>query len=152
MKKILVVDDNPVSRELIREVLENPQQRVLEAQDGQEALERVSREEPDVVLLDIQLPVLNGYEVLRRLRDDPRFARLPVVALTAFAMPEDREKALALGFDDYVTKPIDAVSLRSRIGTLLSDVRRTQRPGSHAGRRSHDDRERTTARETGRDR
>ena len=120
MKKVLVVDDNPVSRELIREVLESPQQRVLEAEDGEEALEKVHQEEPDLVLLDIQLPVLDGYEVLRRIRGNSRFARLPVVALTAFAMREDREKALTLGFDDYVTKPIDAAALRLRIRSLLS--------------------------------
>ncbi len=121
MKKVLVVDDNPVSRELIREVLESPHQRILEAEDGEEALKKVFEEEPDVVLLDIQLPALDGYEVLRRIRDHPRFARLPVIALTAFAMREDSEKALALGFDDYVTKPIDAASLRSRIRDLLSN-------------------------------
>jgi CheY-like chemotaxis protein len=121
MKKVLVVDDNPVSRELIREVLESPHQRILEAEDGEEALKKVLEEEPDVVLLDIQLPALDGYEVLRRIRDHPRFARLPVIALTAFAMREDSEKALALGFDGYVTKPIDAASLRSRIRDLLSN-------------------------------
>jgi CheY-like chemotaxis protein len=119
MKKVLVVDDNPVSRELIREVLEGPQQRILEAEDGEEALEKVLQEEPDLVLLDIQLPLLDGYEVLRRIRGNPRFARLPVIALTAFAMPEDSAKALALGFDGYVTKPIDVTSLRLRIRNLL---------------------------------
>ncbi len=120
MKKVLVVDDNPVSRELIREVLESPQHRILEAEDGEEALEKLLKEEPELVLLDIQLPVLDGYEVLRRIRGNSRFARLPVIALTAFAMREDREKALALGFDDYVTKPIDAAALRLRIRSLLS--------------------------------
>jgi CheY-like chemotaxis protein len=121
MKKVLVVDDNPVSRELIREVLEGPQQRILEAEDGEEALEKVLQEEPDLVLLDIQLPLLDGYEVLRRIRGNSRFARLPVVALTAFAMREDCEKALALGFDEYVTKPIDAASLRLKIRSILGD-------------------------------
>lgn len=121
MKKILVVDDNPVSRELIREVLESARQHVLEAEDGEAALEKVCQEKPDVVLLDIQLPVLDGYEVLRRIREDPRFAHLPVIALTALAMREDCEKGLALGFDGYVTKPIDAASLRVRIRNLLSD-------------------------------
>jgi len=119
MKKVLVVDDNPVSRELIREVLEGPQQRILEAEDGEDALEKVLQEEPDLVLLDIQLPLLDGYEVLRRIRGNSRFARLPVVALTAFAMREDCEKALALGFDEYVTKPIDAASLRLKIRSIL---------------------------------
>ncbi len=120
MKKVLVVDDNPVSRELIREVLESAHQRILEAGDGEEALEKVLQEEPDLVLLDIQLPVLDGYEVLRRIRGNPRYARLPVIALTAFAMREDCERALAVGFDDYVTKPIDTASLRLRIRNLLS--------------------------------
>ncbi len=120
MKKVLVVDDNPVSRELIREVLQSPQHRILEAEDGEEALEMVRQEEPDLVLLDIQLPVLDGFEVLRRIRGNPRFARLPVIALTAFAMREDCERALQLGFDEYITKPIDAASLRLRIRSLLS--------------------------------
>ena len=119
MKKVLVVDDNPVSRELIREVLEGPQQRILEAEDGEDALEKVLQEEPDLVLLDIQLPLLDGYEVLRRIRGYSRFSRLPVVALTAFAMRKDCEKALALGFDEYVTKPIDAASLRLKIRSIL---------------------------------
>ena len=76
MKKILVVDDNPVSRELIREVLEDNHQRVLEAGNGEEALEKVLQEEPDIILLDIQMPVLDGYEVLRRIRANPRVAAL----------------------------------------------------------------------------
>jgi CheY-like chemotaxis protein len=119
MKKILVVDDNPVSRELIREVLEDNHQRVLEAGNGAEALEKVLQEEPDIILLDIQMPVLDGYEVLRRIRANPRVAALPVIAVTAFAMREDCEKALAVGFDDFVTKPVDIASLRSKIRNLL---------------------------------
>ena len=119
MKKILVVDDNPVSRELIREVLEDTHQRVLEAGNGEEALEKVLQEEPDIILLDIQMPALDGYEVLRRIRANPRVAALPVIAVTAFAMQEDCEKALAVGFDDFVTKPVDIASLRSKIRTLL---------------------------------
>ena len=70
-KKILVVDDNPVSRELIREVLGNSDQLVVEAENGEEALEKITGENPDLVLLDIQLPVFDGYEVLRRIRSDP---------------------------------------------------------------------------------
>lgn len=118
-KKILVVDDNQVSRELIREVLNSPDRVVLEAENGEEALEKILAERPDVVLLDIQIPAFDGFEVLRRLRSDPRFDNLPVIALSAYAMQRDYEKALKLGFDDYITKPIDISALRVRIEQIL---------------------------------
>jgi CheY-like chemotaxis protein len=118
-KKILVADDNRVSRELIREVLENSSQKVLEAENGEEALEKIVNEMPDVVLLDIQMPIFDGYEVLRRVRSDPRFEGLPIIALTAYAMKQDCEKALALGFNEYITKPIDGAALRVRIKQIL---------------------------------
>jgi CheY-like chemotaxis protein len=118
-KKILVADDNQVSRELIREVLEDSSQKVLEAENGEEAIEKIVSENPDIVLLDIQMPIFDGYEVLRRVRSDPRFREIQFVALTAYAMKEDREKALASGFNAYVTKPIDGASLRIRIKQML---------------------------------
>jgi two-component system cell cycle response regulator DivK len=118
-KKVLVVDDNPISRELVREVLEDSDRQVLEAENGEEALRVIASEKPDVVLLDIQLPVYDGYEVLRRVRADLKLAGLPVIALTAYAMRQDREKAFAAGFDDYITKPIDAASLRARVAKIL---------------------------------
>jgi two-component system cell cycle response regulator DivK len=118
-KKILVVDDNPVSRELIREVLENSDQLVLEAENGEEALERITDENPDLVLLDIQLPVFDGYEVLRRIRSDPGWRKVPVIALTAYAMQKDREKAVAAGFDAYMTKPVDVGTLRKQVRKML---------------------------------
>lgn len=118
-KKVLVVDDNPISRELIHEVLENSDRKVVEADNGEEALKMIASEKPDIVLLDIQLPVFDGYEVLKRVRSDPGMVNLPVIALTAYAMQQDREKALAAGFDDYITKPIDAASLRTRIKNIL---------------------------------
>lgn len=119
-KKILVVDDNPVSRELIREVLDFPDLQILEAADGREALQAISKEMPDLVLLDIRMPVYNGFDVLRRIKEDPRLNRIFVLAFTAFAMREDRQKALAAGFDGYVTKPINAADLRKQIESLLS--------------------------------
>jgi two-component system cell cycle response regulator DivK len=120
-QKVLVVDDNPISRELIREVLENSDLIVVEAENGEEALNMIMLERPDLVLLDIQLPVFDGYEVLRRVRSDPRLGKLPVIALTAYAMQQDREKALAAGFDDYVTKPIDTAAMRVRVQMILDD-------------------------------
>jgi len=94
MKKILVADDNAVSRELIREILETDDYEVIEAGDGREALEKIREHQPDLALLDIQMPVLNGNAVIHQIRADPRFSGLPVAALTAFAMQGDREKAL----------------------------------------------------------
>jgi two-component system cell cycle response regulator DivK len=119
MFRVLVADDDPVSRGLIRDALEPRGYEVIEANDGQDALEKAWNLIPHIVLLDIQMPVLDGFQVLERLREDPRCATLPIVALTAYAMRGDREKALALGFDDYITKPITPKALRSRIEVLL---------------------------------
>ncbi len=119
MKRILVVDDNPVSRELVREVLEAPGRTIIEAADGEEALKRIGEAIPDLVLLDIQMPVLDGFGAIRRIRLDPRTAGLRVLALTAFAMKGDRARALAAGFDAYITKPIDAAALRRQVEQLL---------------------------------
>jgi len=118
-RKVLVVDDNPVSRELIREVLEDSSLMVLEAENGAEALKKIADEKPDIVLLDIQLPIYDGYEVLRRVRTILKLDKLPVLAVTAYAMKEDFEKALAAGFDAYITKPIDAAALRVQVERIL---------------------------------
>lgn len=120
MKRVLVADDNPVSRELIREILENDDCELIEAGNGREALEKIREHQPDIALLDIQMPVLDGNAVIRELRADPQFSRMPVAALTAYAMQGDREKALALGFNTYITKPIDIPSFRAAVLELLA--------------------------------
>jgi CheY-like chemotaxis protein len=119
MKRVLVVDDNPVSRELIREVLEAPDLQIVEAPDGKAALQSISALRPDVVLMDIQMPVLDGFAVLRALREDPSLQDLPVLAVTAFAMRGDREKAQNAGFNAYITKPIDGAELEHLVRTFL---------------------------------
>jgi two-component system, cell cycle response regulator DivK len=119
MKKILVADDNAVSRELIREILETDDYEVIEAGDGREALDQIREHQPDLALLDIQMPVLNGNAVIQQIRSDPRLSGLPVAALTAFAMQGDCEKALSLGFDTYITKPIDIATFRVKVAELL---------------------------------
>lgn len=119
MKKILVADDNAVSRELIREILETDDYEVIEAGDGREALEKIREHQPDLALLDIQMPVLNGNAVIQQIRSEPRFSGLPVAALTAFAMQGDRERALSLGFNTYITKPIDIPAFRVEVAELL---------------------------------
>jgi two-component system cell cycle response regulator DivK len=119
MKRIVIADDSAVSRELIREVLGTENYEIVEACDGRQALEKVLETNPDVVLMDIQMPVLDGYRVIETLKSDPRFDRVRVVALTAFAMRGDRERALASGFDAYITKPIKASLLRKEVQKLL---------------------------------
>src|SRR5262249_28719674 len=105
MKKIAVVEDNPDNRLLVRVLLDS-QYEVAEYETGSSALEGFKRHLPDLVLLAVSLPEIDGPEVLRRIRSAPRLRELPVIALTAHAMATDREKFLAAGFDDYITKPI----------------------------------------------
>ena len=114
-KRVLVADDNPAGRELVREGLSGHVASLTEAANGREALQKIRESRPDLVLLDIQMPEMDGYEVLREIRQDPLLKDLRVVALTAFAMQGDREKALAAGFDDYVTKPVNVAKLKAQL-------------------------------------
>src|SRR5437867_3158247 len=99
MKTILIAEDYPANRELIREVLELGGYRVLEASNGQEAFERIMEARPDLVLADIQMPMLDGYGLVEKIRGNSVLAKIRVIALTAYAMDGDREKVLASGFD-----------------------------------------------------
>jgi two-component system, cell cycle response regulator DivK len=119
IKRILIVEDKATSRELLRTVLEQQGYSVDEAGDGDEALRRISAEAPDLVLMDLQMPARNGFEVVRELRKDPRLVNVPVVAVTASAMQGDREKALAAGFTSYLTKPLSLTLLREEVSRLL---------------------------------
>ena len=118
MKKVLIAEDNPVNRELLRELLEVRGYEVEEACDGQEALRALESSIPDVLLLDIGMPVLDGYATVRRIRDDPRFAAVPVLAVTAYAMRGDEEKILQSGFSGYLSKPIDSAALHQKLASL----------------------------------
>ena len=120
MKTILVADDSAVSREMVREALEDIGYRVVEAADGREALAKALDSAPDLALLDIRMPVLDGYATARAMREDPRLAGLPILALTAFAMRGDNEKAISAGFDGYLTKPIGIAALRAAIEARIS--------------------------------
>ena len=112
--RIAVVEDNPDNRLLVQAILDGLYE-ITEYESGTAALIGLAEAMPDLVLLDISLPEMDGTEVLRRIRSDPRLAALPVIALTAHAMSGDREKYLGLGFNDYLTKPIvdDAVLLET---------------------------------------
>src|SRR5262245_43132088 len=105
MRKIAVVDDNADNRLIIRTILED-QYDIVEYSSGLDAIEGFRKNKPDVVILDISLPEMDGTEILRRIRDDVSLQDLPVIALTAHAMVGDREKYLSVGFNDYVAKPI----------------------------------------------
>jgi two-component system, cell cycle response regulator DivK len=119
MRKVLVAEDNAVNRELLRELLEIRGYDVSEACDGQEALEKIEQTRPDILLLDIGMPKLDGFGVVRSIRANPGFANLPVLAVTAYAMRGDREEVLKAGFDGYLSKPIDAGALAEEMGRLL---------------------------------
>jgi two-component system, cell cycle response regulator DivK len=121
-RKIMVVDDNRDNRELVVKVLRKHGYGILEAVDGEEALSLAIAELPDLILMDISLPGLDGYEVTRRLRAMPASRAIPVIALTAHAMKGDREKALAAGCCDYITKPIDIRELPVRIARNFNDL------------------------------
>jgi len=119
MKRILIVEDKATSRELLRTVLEQQGYSVEEAEDGEQALRKILADPPDLVLMDLQMPGRNGYEVVQELRKDPRLVSVPVVAVTASAMQGDREKVLAAGFTSYLAKPLSLVQLRQEVSRLL---------------------------------
>lgn len=118
---ILIADDRPSSRELLHVVLERAGYDVIEAQDGEAALEQIRARKPDLVLLDLQMPRLDGYGVLKAIRADMHLADLPVVALTASAMRGDRERILESGFTDYLAKPAGPDLLRETVARLLQE-------------------------------
>jgi two-component system, cell cycle response regulator DivK len=113
--QILVVEDNEKSMKLFRDVLQATGYRTLEATTGRQALELAIEHAPDLVLMDIRLPDIDGIEALRRLRADGRTASIPVLAVTAQAMHGDRERFIAAGFDGYISKPVNVVEL---VGTV----------------------------------
>lgn len=118
-KKVLVVEDDQDNREMVIKVLKHNGYRPIEAVDGQEALERAKAEHPDLILLDLYIPKMDGYEVTRRLKGDQDLQHIPIIALTAHAMKGDREEALEAGFDGYITKPIDVRELPQHIEHFL---------------------------------
>jgi two-component system cell cycle response regulator DivK len=141
MIKVLIAEDNAVNRELLRELLETRGYVVDEACDGQVALEMIEQMRPDILLLDIGMPVLDGFAVVRRIRENPRFAALPVLAVTAYAMQGDREKILNSGFDGYLSKPVNWTVLEEEINRLLKgrdgrNAALNQSNESHAARRT----------------
>ena len=117
---ILVADDSLFSRELMRELLEASGHVIIEAVNGRNALDLIRQNRPDLVFLDLQMPLQDGFSVIRELRNDVSFRNLAVVAVTASAMLGDRERALAAGFDSYIAKPIDLCEVEKHVKLFSS--------------------------------
>ena len=118
-RKILIVEDNEDSRELVAKVLRNKGYMIAEAVDGEEAIEKVVSERPDLVLLDISIPKLDGYEVAKRLKSREDVKDIPIVAVTAHAMKGDRERIIAAGFEGYISKPVNVRELPEQVKSYL---------------------------------
>jgi two-component system cell cycle response regulator DivK len=121
-EKILVIEDNEQNRILMRQILTHHGYEVLEAKDGLTGLAMARIHMPALILLDVQMSGMNGFMVIRELRNDPELGKIKVIAVTSFAMKGDREKALQAGFDEYVTKPIDTRTFPELVRQVLSRV------------------------------
>lgn len=119
MPKILLVEDNEMNREMLRRRLERLGFEIVIAENGKLAIELAESALPDLILMDLSLPIIDGWEATRRIKALPKTQDIPVIALTAHAMTGDRKNALDAGCDEYDTKPIDMVRLRKKIDSLL---------------------------------
>ena len=117
--KILVIEDNDRNRKLVKILLEANKYSVIEAQTGEEALKYLQDDKPDLILLDIQLPKMDGLTLVKKLRLDQEMKDIPIVALTAYAMKGDKERMLEAGCDAYVSKPIDTRELPILVANLI---------------------------------
>jgi two-component system, cell cycle response regulator DivK len=130
MAKILLVEDNEMNRDMLSRRLQRKGYEVVLALDGQSGVEMTQTQAPDLVLMDMSLPVLDGWEATRRLKADPATRHIPVIALTAHAMSSDREKAIEAGCDDYDTKPVELTRLLAKIDALLRKMDSVEEPAS----------------------
>ena len=119
MQKILLVEDNEMNRDMLSRRLERRTFSVIIAVDGQQGVDLAQSEMPDLILMDMSLPVLDGWAATRTIKDNPATANIPVIALTAHAMSGDRQKALSAGCDDYDTKPVELTRLLEKMSALL---------------------------------
>ena len=122
MAKLLLVEDNEMNRDMLSRRLQRRGYEVIMAVDGEEGIKMARSESPDLILMDMSLPVLDGWEATRRLKSDPGTRPIPVLALTAHAISSDRDKALQAGCDDYDTKPIELQRVLAKIQTLLGVI------------------------------
>jgi two-component system cell cycle response regulator DivK len=118
-KRVLVIEDQEDNRTILRDLLSSAGFEVLEARDGFEGIEAAARERPDLILMDIQMPKMDGYEATRRIKADPSTAAIPVIAVTSYALSGDEDKAKAVGCDGYVTKPFSPRALLATVRTWI---------------------------------
>lgn len=119
MLTILLVEDNEMNRDMLSRRLERKGYRVIAAKDGAEGYYFARSQSPDIILMDMSLPVMNGWELTRRLKSEVATSQIPIIALTAHALATDRAKALEAGCDDYDTKPVDFIRLQVKIDKLM---------------------------------
>lgn len=124
----LIIEDNAANMELVRYLLTFSGYEVLLARDGQQGLEIALREQPDLIICDLQMPGLDGYQVLEQLRSRPQGAQAIVIAVTAFSMPNDRLKVMTAGFNGYISKPIEPENFVNQIESFLPERMRLPRP------------------------
>ncbi|MGH6648573.1 response regulator [Aquabacterium sp.] len=124
----LIIEDNAANMELVRYLLTFSGYEVLLARDGQQGLEIALREQPDLIICDLQMPGLDGYQVLEQLRSRPQGAQAIVIAVTAFSMPNDRQKVMTAGFNGYISKPIEPENFVNQIESFLPERMRLPRP------------------------
>jgi two-component system cell cycle response regulator DivK len=127
-RKILIIEDNEQNLYLLTFILKKHGYDVEAAQDGQEGIDKAIRCRPDLILLDVQLPVMDGYAVARHLRSNPQLAETPIVAVTSYAMPGDRDKALASGCTGYIEKPINPDTFMAQVEEHLFTADRKETP------------------------
>jgi len=120
-KRILIVEDEFRNRKLLRDVLKRFGYDVVEASDGHEAVEMVKTWRPDLILMDIQMPVMDGFEATRIIKKDPETSHIPIIAITAYAMEGDRERILQAGCDGYISKPIEIKDFLAKIESFLKE-------------------------------
>ncbi len=121
MTKILIVEDNEMNRDMLSRRLTRKNFEVVCAADGREGIEKAGSEKPDLILMDLSLPEIDGWEATKRIKADETTSSIPIIALTAHAMAGDRERALQAGADDYDTKPVDFKRLMSKMREFLED-------------------------------
>jgi two-component system cell cycle response regulator DivK len=121
-KCILVVEDQADNRRILRDMLSNAGYELIEAESGEEALTAVEAKRPDLILMDIQLPVMDGYEATRRIRSKPELKSIPIIAVTSYALAGDEAKALAIGCNAYVAKPFSPRALLAKVREHLAIV------------------------------
>ena len=126
-EKILLIEDNEQNRYLVTFLLESHGYTVIQASDGRLAIELAGRVQPHLILLDIQLPIMDGYAVARQLRNNPALANIPIVAVTSYAMTGDREKSIAAGCNGYIEKPINPETFVAEIERHLEEARKEGR-------------------------